>query len=1090
MALRMSVHVRTVAFVLLGVAAWLAVAGTIVQPSQPSGEPRRMSLHNRILLNRAAVTGLRTIEVLLMAAPGRLPEVSAAVARAGGRIGRADATIDYLRVDVPIERLLDVVSHERVAAYQISSLSKASWYRDTPPRANAEMFRGFETTPAINEPAPPLDLPYLPVERSRDPGFTAEDLSLRTWKRDHPTFDGRGVTIAIVEGGQPELSHPTLRTALTLDGREVPKIAGILNAIDLSESDETRVELDTELRAPTTWQSIDGRTYIMPRPGHFRFGLFSVSGGGNVTHQFAVLRDVATGDTWVDASGNADFGDEQPIADVNERFDVRTLRLSHPGARDLGFVVSRGRAPHIVHIYVARADHEAMTVSVAAGSQTADGLASGVAPAARILLVRHAGASYRLRGIIEGFIDASGRPDVDLLSASTGIDLVPDTSHDFGAVFFDRLIARTGKPIFLSAGNMHQWLNSAVGFGNVFSVGGSIPPESYSAFYGGGTLGATMVHPSSAAGPSVDGALKPDFIAPVHRIAARLLSRPGGPVPRTAPAHQLPPGYQNSCCTSASAPYAAGIAALILSGLKHEQRSYTFERLSRALRIGARFLPDLPAFQQGNGEVDVQGAWREMTRMLEIPRIRSTTTVVHPLADYAANGPRGEGLFEWTGWRPGMSGRRVIELTRESGSTSLITYRVSWTGNDGTFAAPSSITLPLGTPTPLTVDISVRSAGAHGALLNLHDAATGDVLFRTQATIVAAEAIDATRHTVRFAGSVQLLRKVPHYLQVPGNVHAMRVDLEILRGAAGVNIVPGHSLFPAYQGEISPQPGRTFTKGRYTVLIPSPAPGTWTIDVNNTSTRRERDATLVSADDVEYAIGVELLRADVDMRARPATNASGGPPRADAIEIGLQNLGAALREPVLLTSFGTLTTHHAQLLPSGLPNLITIDVPSETDTLSLELQTDRQPGPQMEIHLYNCSSGECFSQNYTIPAAQHQRLVVRRPSAGRWVAAINAAPFPAAPGGFVLKETVTGQAERHGKSGSRAPGERWTETIEIDTARIAVKGATAVLRCEVVDAAAERDERRFVWEIRNDSRRYPSFPHSPVAAGTASLVVR
>src|SRR4051794_503698 len=75
-----------------------------------SGAPqrRRMSFHNRLLLNRAAVLNLATIEVMLLATDGRIAAVRARVDRAGGRVKHADDAIGYMRVEIPLHQVLAV----------------------------------------------------------------------------------------------------------------------------------------------------------------------------------------------------------------------------------------------------------------------------------------------------------------------------------------------------------------------------------------------------------------------------------------------------------------------------------------------------------------------------------------------------------------------------------------------------------------------------------------------------------------------------------------------------------------------------------------------------------------------------------------------------------------------------------------------------------------------------------------------------------------------------------------------------------------------------------------------------------------------
>ena len=124
----------------------------------------------------------------------------------------------------------------------------------------------------------------------------------------------------------------------------------------------------------------------------------------------------------------------------------------------------------------------------------------------------------------------------------------------------------------------------------------------------------------------------------MQRLAAITPWASGASLPKNAPTRSTGPGYEVSCCTSAGSPYAAGLAALLLSAAKQEHVAYAVATLGRALRIGARFLPHTPSYLQGNGVLDVSAAWRELTHPFDVPTIRSTARIVHPLAPYAAHG--------------------------------------------------------------------------------------------------------------------------------------------------------------------------------------------------------------------------------------------------------------------------------------------------------------------------------------------------------------------------------------------------------------------------------------------------------------------
>jgi hypothetical protein len=162
--------------------------------------------------------------------------------------------------------------------------------------------------------------------------------------------------------------------------------------------------------------------------------------------------------------------------------------------------------------------------------------------------------------------------------------------------------------------------------------------------------------------------------------------------------------------------------------------------------------------------------------------------------------------------------------------------------------------------------------------------------------------------------------------------------------------------------------------------------------------------------------------------------------------------------------------------------MVDIEVPRDTATLSLELRSERD-GTNTELYLYDCTTGECFSYTIGFPAARTHTMVVRKPNPGRWVAAVNAAPFPTAAGTFVLDELVTtGTPVRHTSAAARGPGARWQETIENVIAPPAVQGKTPILLLELLDAAAERGEVDHPWST---APTFVKLRDRPVALGTA-----
>jgi len=381
--------------------------------------------------------------------------------------------------------------------------------------------------------------------------------------------------------------------------------------------------------------------------------------------------------------------------------------------------------------------------------------------------------------------------------------------------------------------------------------------------------------------------------------------------------------------------------------------------------------------------------------------------------------------------------------------------------------------LPLGETVSLTVAITAPSAGAHSAILNLHDPDTDAIVFRTLVAVVAAEPFGYADRTLHVSGALSLLATRAHYVSVPADMRAMTIELKVLRGSVRATVLPSHGLYPNYYGHVYPQGGRSFTPGIYHLTLPDPLPGTWTLTVENTTAWRESNQSLVSTEDAEYEMTARLL----DASARPR------PSRPGFLDISFENRGASLREPVVEASLGTLKSHQGKTLGTGLPNQFQIDVPPDTATLALQLRGVGASPRAFELYLYDCTTGECFSYNFTLPAEPSQRLVVRRPAAGRWIAAVNAAPVPQGGLPFELEEVVAmTPLPETATSGPRMPAARWTGTLRRPPITPAPLGAMRVLLIELLDHAVERDEAEHPWEIRS---LLPKLRDRPTAVGVS-----
>lgn len=223
-----------------------------------------------------------------------------------------------------------------------------------------------------------------------------------------------------------------------------------------------------------------------------------------------------------------------------------------------------------------------------------------------------------------------------------------------------------------------------------------------------------------------------------------------------------------------------------------------------------------------------------------------------------------------------------------------------------------------------------------------------------------------------------------------------------------------------------------------------------------------------------------LMAISIAAASRPVIPAASSHPTRS---VDVVNEGSTIREPVITVTPAVLKEYRETFRPDGLPNIIEIAAPEGAATLSLTVRAERPDKDKLELYLYDCTTGECFSYDIKFPAGPEHTLVVRRPNAGRWVAAVNSAPFPTSDGGFVLEEVIaSGSAKELLAGHAMKHGERWTAAIDTAALPKAAAGGEPILFVELLDKALEKDEAAYPWD---PSPKAVKLRDRPVALGTA-----
>ena len=478
----MSHHRRAGRGFALGFIVVLVVSAALPLTAWPQSRPSpRLGLHDEQLLAKARIEGRASVTILVAAKGGAAKGAEAAITNGGGTIRYRDAALGYIRADVPTDKVVAIAANASVQAVDLDEVVPLP---DPRPEAAG---------PTVNR-APP----DATTERA-NPFMPIQDTGAASFLDAHPTWDGRGVTIGIVDTGI-SLDHPSLTTTSTGERKVVDWVTG---TDPITDNDPTWVNMGTQVSGASF--SFDGRTYTAPVAGSYRIGVFvegdarlngefarNVNRDGDITDRFGVLWNTGTNQVWVDANTNNTFADDAAMTDYKVNFDVGHFGTDNPATAvvdRIPFVVQTDGKNKFVNIGIVSGFHGSHVAGIAAGNSLFGGEMSGAAPGAQIVSSRAClfVAGCTGHALLEGMIYVAKQANADVINMSIGGLPALNDGNNTRCVVYDRLIEQHGVQMFFSIGNSGPGVNTAGDpgvCGNVMGMGAYLTDDTMFADYG------------------------------------------------------------------------------------------------------------------------------------------------------------------------------------------------------------------------------------------------------------------------------------------------------------------------------------------------------------------------------------------------------------------------------------------------------------------------------------------------------------------------------------------------------------------------------------------------------------------------------
>ena len=972
---------------LVALLAALLPASSVLAGAPGSTAAATISKHDRALIAEARVNGETSVTLLVASKPGMNSVAAKAIAAIGGTIAYREDSIDYLRVRIAIDKVDALASLSSIRSLDVNEIIPLE-----DPRPEG-------VVGTIPQPAPgaatPNNNPYMPIGDTGASQFMAA----------HPTWDGRGVTIGILDLGV-SLDHPSLLTTST-GARKV--IDWVTYTDPFDDDDPTWLDMSAQVSGATfTFNTV---LYTAPAAGSYRIAQFNerdsrlggevgsdVNRDGNPAGSsgiFAVLWDTASATVWVDTNQNDTFADDMAMTDYKVNYDVNWFGTDDPAtpvAERMPFVVQTDGKDKVVNIGIVSGFHGSHVAGIAAGNSLFGGAMSGAAPGAQIVSVRVCLfiAGCTATALVEGMIYAAKQSNVDVINMSIGGLPSLNDGNNTRATLYDNLIETYNVQMFISAGNSGPGMNT-VGDPSVatkvMSVGAYITDDTYLADYGAQLYESDNLHFFSSRGPREDGGFKPQVVAPGAAVSTTPLWQAGVGLP-----YALPPGYQLANGTSMASPATAGAAALLVSAAKQTGAQHQPAQIREAFNSSARYLAGrYQAYEQGNGLIDVGAAWDLLRTNLKTVDISSAVPVHTALSGFLATPGVGVGINDREGVEAGDTYTRTYTFTRTSGGGGTRTYSLTWVDNDGTFSSAGSVALPKGVPVNLVVTVHPATTGAHSALLYLNDPSTPGIEYQTMNVVIAADQFSGPDFSVTKTGSLGPGQFKSYFFNVPAGTPAFKVDMTGGGGAGlgairflrwhpyGVGI-ESNAVSNCYNGA----PGGCSAGSPTSRTVANPQAGVWEVTVD---ARRNSDA--VSA---PFTLTASILGATVSPDPDVIPSATIGVPVARSYT--MTNIFGAFTGRAVGTTLGSAFTATPSIANLA-QNRTFVTVTAGSTSLRATIGSPSDPAADLDLFVFNCTAGPCVLAGQSADGDSEESVTIANPAAGTWAVLVDGFAVPA-----------------------------------------------------------------------------------------------
>ncbi|MCB0417969.1 MAG: S8 family serine peptidase [Bdellovibrionales bacterium] len=591
----------------------------------------------------------------------------------------------------------------------------------------------------------------------------AEEMGARSFISANPGYDGRGITIAVLDTGV-ELDHPLLKK--TTEGKI--KIADFQDF-----SGQGRLELSpVEVDANFIFKSAGGIEYYVKDVdgADYRFGVYAATNIDIPTETFKDMGVITykKGDKLfgrIDTNHNRVFGDEVELTNYAEAHQV--VKLGEGKTLSAAFnILDQGA---VATLCFDDGSHGTHVSGIAAGYS--EGGLTGVAPGAQVIVGkigdnRLSGGSTTTASKMLA-IDFAVANGAQVINISYGIRAGSDLGKSAIDKYVDKVALEKNVLFSISAGNEGpgvQTIGTPAGADRAITPGAYISKETAHGNYGYVGVERDNMWYFSSVGPRADGGWKPSISAPGSAVSS---------LPIWAG------GHENYRGTSMAAPEVTGALAVLLSAAKDKGLPTDRVSVTQAVYNGAKPIDNLKWIEQGHGLMNIPGALEKLAQVdasLPMEYDISVNSTVAPDG-------KGKGIFVRSRHTPSNAFTVVVSPVFPAGTPAetktlfLRTFKLE--SSAGWVQLPENFWVHSRAPRSFQVKLDLEGkSGLLSEKISAVDEKTGLVAFEIPVTVVRPFILgDDNAYTYKLNQRVAVGETLRTFVDVPAGTTAAQIEL-------------------------------------------------------------------------------------------------------------------------------------------------------------------------------------------------------------------------------------------------------------------------------------------------------------------------